>query len=169
MGRQDDLQLQFKNDLETLSLKIREKKVNVNNEQTTKTALIIPFIQLLGYDISEPLEVQPEFGAPWGEKKDQRVDFAILKNGKPIIFIEAKPVNVDLVKYDAQLAQYFNAYNETKFGIVTNGEEYRFFTDTQKPNVMDKTPFLTVNISKLKESDFKHLLRFKKENYNKIK
>jgi predicted type IV restriction endonuclease len=33
--------------------------------------------------------------------------------------------------------------------------------------VMDKTPFLIVNFSNLKESDFKNLTEFKKENYDK--
>jgi hypothetical protein len=159
--------LQFQKDLETLSLKIQERKIHITNEETTKQALIIPFLQVLGYDTSNPLEVQQEFLSAWGKKIDQRVDFAILKDKEPIIFTEAKPVNENLVKYDAQLAQYFNAYSDTKFGIVTNGEEYRFFTDTQKTNVMDKTPFLTVNFSNLKESDYKNLLKFKKENYDK--
>jgi hypothetical protein len=159
--------VQFKNDLLSLSLKIEERKIHITNEETTKQALIIPFMQVLGYDTSNPLEVQPEFVASWGEKKDQRVDFAIFKNKEPIIFIEAKPVNENLVKYDAQLAQYFNAFSDTKFGILTNGEEYRFFTDIQKQNVMDKTPFLIVNLSNLKESDFNNLLKFKKENYDK--
>jgi predicted type IV restriction endonuclease len=162
--------LQFHNDLQTLSQKIQERKIHITNEETTKTALIIPFIQILGYDVSNPLEVQTEFVAAWGEKKDQRVDYALFKNKdkdkNPIIFIEAKPVNENLANYDAQLAQYFNAYSDTKVAILTNGEEYRFFTDNQKPNVMDKSPFLIVNFSKLKESDCINLTEFKKENYD---
>jgi hypothetical protein len=156
----------FKNDLDAFSKKIQEKKAYINNEETAKTAIILPFIQLLGYDTANPLEIQTEFSAPWGEKKDQRVDFAILKDQKPILFIEAKPFNVDLNKYDTQLAQYFNAFHETKFGILTNGEVYRFFTDTQKENVMDKMPFLTIDLSNLQDSDYSNLLLFKKEHYN---
>lgn len=156
----------FKTDLDEFSVKIRERKVHIANEETAKTAIIIPFIQLLGYDTANPLEVKPEFSAPWGEKKDQRVDFAIFKDQKPILFIEAKPFNVDLGKYDIQLAQYFNAFHDTKFGILTNGEVYRFFTDTQKENVMDKIPFLTIDFSNLQESDYSNLIKFKKEHYD---
>ncbi|MDD1689400.1 MAG: type I restriction enzyme HsdR N-terminal domain-containing protein [Methanoregula sp.] len=156
----------FKTDLDEFSVKIRERKAHIANEETAKTALIIPFIQLLGYDTANPLEVKPEFSAPWGEKKDQRVDFAIFKDQKPILFIESKPFNVDLGKYDPQLAQYFNAFHDAKFGILTNGEVYRFFTDTQKENVMDKIPFLTIDFSNLRESDFSNLIKFKKEHYD---
>ncbi|MDD1701722.1 MAG: type I restriction enzyme HsdR N-terminal domain-containing protein [Methanoregula sp.] len=156
----------FKTDLDDFSMKIQARKAHIGNEETAKTALIIPFIQLLGYDISDPTEVKPEFSAAWGEKKDQRVDFAIFKDEKPILFIEAKPFNVDLGKYDPQLAQYFNAFHDTKFGILTNGEVYRFFTDTQKENVMDKIPFLTIDFSNLQESDYSNLIKFKKEHYD---
>ena len=163
--------LQLRKDLESLALKIKEQKIYITNEETTKIALIHPFIRALGYDPSNAREVQAEFVAAWGEKKDQRVDFALFKDKDkdkhPIIFIEAKPVNEKLVSYDAQLKQYFNAYSDTKVAILTNGEEYWFFTDNQKPNVMDKTPFLIVNFSNLKESDFKNLTEFKKENYDK--
>jgi predicted type IV restriction endonuclease len=156
----------FRKKIDLLSEKIKEQKILITNEETTKTAFIVPFIQMLGYDTTNPLEVQPEFVAAWGEKKDQRVDFAIFKNKLPIIFIEAKSVNEKFVKFDAQLAQYFNAYSDTKFGVLTNGEEYRFFSDTQKENVMDKIPFLVVNFSNLKETDYRNLLKFKKENYD---
>jgi hypothetical protein len=160
------IDLKFKDALIAFSQNIQEKKAYITNEETAKTSLILPFIQLLGYDTSNPMEVQTEFSAPWGEKKDQRVDFAILKDQKPILFIEAKPFNLDLTKYDNQLAQYFNAFHETKFGILTNGEVYRFFTDTQTENVMDKMPFLTIDFKNLQESDYSNLLLFKKEHYN---
>ena len=158
--------LQFRRGLESLALEIKEKKINISNEQETKQHLIIPFIKLLGYDTFNPLEFKLEFTADFGMKKGEKVDYAILKDNKPIIFIEAKPVNEILDKVDAQLSRYFNAFSETRFSIITNGEEYRFFSDTQKQNVMDKTPFLTVNFSNLKESDFQNLVQFKKENYN---
>ena len=158
--------IQFRKDLESLALQIKEKKSLISNEQETKQFLIIPFIQILGYDISNPGEVKLEFPADIEPKKGEKIDFALLKENKPIIFIEAKPVNVPVDNFEPQLRRYFNAYHETKFGVITNGEEYRFFSDTQNLNVMDNIPFLTVNFSNLKESDFKNLLKFKKENYD---
>ena len=34
-----------------------------STEEATKTSLVLPFIQMLGYDIFDPVEVVPEFTA----------------------------------------------------------------------------------------------------------
>ena len=65
-------------------------KDNLTSEEATKNALIMPFLNTLGYDVFNPLEVVPEYVADSRFKKDERVDYAILKDGKPIIFIECK-------------------------------------------------------------------------------
>jgi len=161
---------QFRKNLEELALLIEEKKSQITNEENTKHFLIIPFIRTLGYNTDKTDEVYFEFPADLDPKKGEKIDIALLKDiwgqNKPIIFIEVKPVNTILVNFEPQLKKYFQNYNKTRFGVITNGEEYRFFSDTQKPNVMDDIPFFVVNFSKLKESDFKNLLKFKKENYN---
>jgi hypothetical protein len=157
---------QFKKNLEELALQIKEKKSQISNEQETKQFLIIPFIRALGYNPDIPGEVKFEFPADLEPKKGEKIDIALLKDNRPVIFIEAKPANTILDNFDAQLRKYYHNYHETRFGVITNGEEYRFFSDTQKDNVMDKVPFLVVNFSKLKESDLKNLLKFKKENYH---
>lgn len=156
----------FKEDIQTLAIQITEKKPYITDEQTTKNSLILPFIQILGYDIFNPLEVKPEFASDYGIKKSSKVDYAILKDNKPIVFIEAKPINENLSNYDSQLAFYFNATSEVKLGILTNGDEYRFFTDLKTPNHMDEAPFLTVYLSNLKDLDIENLTRFKKDTYD---
>jgi len=157
----------FKEDIQKLSIHLNENKQYITNEETTKHSLIIPFIQVLGYDVFNPREVKPEFVSDFGKKKGSKVDYAIFKDEKPIIFIEAKPVNTDLTNYDSQLAFYFNAIHEVKLGIITNGIEYRFFTDLKAPNVMDEVPFFILSFANLKDSDINILTSFKKGNYDK--
>lgn len=157
----------FKEDTQKLAIRINENKQYITNEQTTKNSLIIPFIQALGYDVFNPREVKLEFDSDFGKKKGSKVDYAIFKDDKPIIFIEAKPVDSNLTNYDSQLAFYFNAIHEVKLGILTNGVEYRFFTDLKAPNVMDEIPFFTLSFAALNDSDINILKSFKKENYDK--
>ncbi|BAI61849.1 conserved hypothetical protein [Methanocella paludicola SANAE] len=157
----------FKEELQKLSIQINERKAHIVNEEMTKQALIIPFIQVLGYDVFNPLEVKPEFIADFGMKKGEKVDYAVYKGTEPIMFIEAKSADANLVNHDAQLSRYFNAVSNVKLGIITNGLEYRFFTDLKTPNVMDESPFLVINISNLKDSDIEILARFKKDTYAK--
>lgn len=155
----------FKEELQKLCIQINERRAHITNEETTKQALIIPFLQVLGFDVFNPIEVRPEYYADFGGRKGEKVDYAIFKDGKPIIFIEAKPIDRDLVNYDVQLSRYFNATPEVRLGIISNGIEYRFFTDIKMENVMDDTPFYTVNLNNFKDSDVEILQQFRKEAY----
>lgn len=158
---------EFKEELQKLSTQIAERRIHVTNEEMTKQSLILPFIQVLGFDIYNPLEVRPEYIADFGKKKGEKVDYAIFKDSIPVMFLEAKSVNEKLLNHDAQLCRYFNSTKDVSVGIITNGIEYRFFTDINDTNIMDKKPFFIVNITKLKESDFENLAKFKKDSFNK--
>ena len=153
----------FKEELQKLSVQVLERKKHITNEETTKQALIIPFLQVLGYDVFNPLEVKSEYISDFGKKKGEKVDYAIFKGDKPIIFIEAKPINEILDIHDAQLARYFNATPEVKLAIITNGSIYKFFTDLNSNNIMDETPFVIIDITDLYPGDVEILDKFRKE------
>ena len=159
--------MEFKEELQKLSIQINERRIHVTNEEMTKQSLILPFIQVLGYDIYDPLEVRPEYTADFGKKKGEKVDYAIFKNSSPIMFLEAKSVKEKLSNHDAQLCRYFNSTKDVGLGVITNGIEYRFFTDIDDTNIMDDRPFFVVNITKLKESDYDNLAKFRKDAFNK--
>ena len=125
----------------------------------------MPFFQALGYDIFNPLEFVPEFTADVGIKKGEKVDYAIILDGVPQILIECKSITENLTKHDSQLFRYFGT-TKSKFGILTNGREYKFFTDLDEPNRMDTTPFLTVDITDIKENQFIEIIKFHKENFD---
>lgn len=156
----------FKEDLQKLPIQISERIPYITNEEMTKQSLIIPFIQVLGFDVFNPLEVRPEYFADFGKRKGEKVDYALFKDDQPIAFIEAKSINENLLNHDTQLSRYFNAVPEVKLGILTNGIEYKFFTDLTADNIMDDKPFLIVDLSNLKDSDIDNLLRFKKDNFD---
>lgn len=155
----------FTSSLEMLSNRVEKLKDSVNTEEATKTALVLPFFQALGYDVFNPLEFTPEFIADVGIKKGEKVDYAIIDNELPVILIECKSINEKLTNHDSQLFRYFGT-STSKFGILTNGVEYRFFTDLEEPNKMDSKPFLIFNILNLKENHIKELFKFTKENFD---
>ncbi len=126
----------------------------------------MPFFAMLGYDVFNPTEFVPEFIADVGIKKGEKVDYAIMIENEPAILIEAKSVNQTLEKHDSQLFRYFGT-SKAKFAILTNGIEYRFFTDLEEANVMDSAPFLTVNLLNLRDNDIAELKKFSKENFDK--
>ena len=153
--------------IKSLAQRISETKDLIHNEEATKTAYIMPFLQILGYDIFNPLEVVPEFTADIGTKAGERVDYAIMQGNTPIILIECKPCTQPLnVANESQLLRYFNV-TKARFGILTNGIKYKFFTDLQEPNQMDLQPFLEFDMSEDGDSvDYKELLKFHKQKFN---
>ncbi len=116
------------------------------NEESTKLFLILPFLNFLGYDDRNPDEVCPEHGADFSEKYKNRVDFAILKNEKPVIAIECKTVGMPLKDERGQLRSYFNAAPTVKMGVITDGLLYEFYADSDEPNMMDMTAFLVLDL-----------------------
>lgn len=138
---------------------------DLQTEEATKMSLIIPMFTALGYDVFNPNEFCPEFTADVGVKKGEKVDYAILENGKPTILIECKPCNENLDKYGSQLFRYFSV-TQAKFGILTNGIEYRFYTDLNNANVMDLVPFLVVDLLDLKDSAVNEMKKFCKPVFN---
>ena len=147
------------------SQRIEMVKGNLATEEATKTALIMPFFSLLGYDVFNPMEFIPEFVADVGTKKGEKVDYAIMNEGKPVILIEAKGVDDDLTKHDAQLFRYFTV-TDAKFAILTNGIVYKFFTDLEEPNKMDEKPFLVLDLLNINDMQVAELKKFTKDKFD---
>lgn len=131
-------------------------------------SLIVPLFQLLGYDVFNPTEFCPEYTADVGIKKGEKVDYAILEDGKPVILIECKSCTEQLDKHSSQLFRYFGT-TPAKFGILTNGIVYRFYTDLEEANKMDLVPFLEIDLLNLKDSSINELKKFCKGNFDKEK
>lgn len=160
--------MEFSEKIEQLKERVLNLKDNLQTEEATKTALIMPFLNTLGYDVFNPLEVVPEFVADSRLKKDEKVDYAIMKDGKPIILIECKKVEndkLDIKKHAGQLFKYFTA-SKAKFIILTNGIVYKFFSDIEETNILDKDPYFTFNLLEYKENQLETLSEFCKENFD---
>lgn len=115
-------------------------------EEATKTALIMPFFSVLGYDVFDTNEFMPEFTCDVATKKGEKVDYAILKDSEPVIIIEVKRAGMKLQKQQqGQLFRYFST-NRCRIAVLTNGIIYQFFSDLNAPNIMDEEPFLSFNI-----------------------
>lgn len=150
-------------------------KNDLGSEEASKYALVMPFLQKMGYSVFNPTVVIPEYPAGDGQKK---VDFAIMKDGKPAIIIECKRyVGRKLTlkterhqlrienSYKPQLAGYFK-FSEAQYAILTDGISYWFFTHrADKPNIMDQTPFFEFNFLDYTDADAEQLKRFTKSAY----
>lgn len=160
--------MDFNESIKQFSERVIMLKDTISTEEATKMSLIVPLFQLLGYDVFNPLEFCPEYTADVGIKKGEKVDYAILESGEPSILIECKSCSEQLDKHSSQLFRYFGT-SPAKFGILTNGIIYRFYTDLEESNKMDLVPFLEIDILNLKDSSVSELKKFCKENFDRDK
>jgi len=157
--------MDFIDRLNGIGARVETTKEQVHTEEATKNAFIMPFIAALGYDVFNPLEVVPEFTADVGIKKGEKVDYCIMNEGKPAIIIECKHWKENLDKHGSQLHRYFHVV-DARFGILTNGIEYRIYTDLDDSNKMDSKPFLEFFIDRLSELTVNEIKRFQKSKFD---
>ncbi|NLM90004.1 MAG: restriction endonuclease [Candidatus Cloacimonetes bacterium] len=157
--------MDFKDEIKQIADKIEMQKDQIQTEEATKNAFILPFIKALGYDIFNPFEVIPEYVCDIGTKKGEKIDYAILKENKPIILIECKHWKSELNLYESQLLRYFHV-SKAKFGILTSGIIYRFYTDLKEPNKMDEKPFFEINLTDIRENQIEELKKFHKSYFD---
>lgn len=153
--------------LQTLRSKIRNQEHSIETEEATKNAFVMPFISdVLGYDVFNPFEVVPEFTADVGTKKGEKIDYAIKEKGAIRILVECKKLATDLsMEHASQLFRYFTT-TEARIAILTNGEVYRFFTDSDEPNKMDRTPFMELAFNDIDETIIPELNKLTKEEFD---
>ena len=154
--------MDFIEELRNLSARITKQKEFIQTEEATKMAFVVPFINLLGYDVFNPTEVVPEFTADVGTKQGEKVDYAIFKDDEVVMLIECKKYGEDLSDVHAsQLYRYFSVVH-ARFAVLTDGVLYRFYTDLEEPNVMDSKPFLEFDMLDIQPSPVNELKRFTK-------
>lgn len=152
--------------LSQLATRLPKLRESVQTEEATKNALIMPVLQALGYNVFDPFEVVPEYTSDVGTKKGEKVDYVIMKDGKPAILIECKAINTTLnINHASQLYRYFSC-TEARFAILTNGVEYQFYTDIEAPNKMDDRPFFEFSLEDMDARKVAEIKKFSKSKFD---
>lgn len=158
----ENFKVRLKNHIEH----VKNVGVHCTTEETTKQALILPFLDILGFNSYDPQKVRAEYGADFpGAKAGERVDYALFCQEVPVMFIEAKSFKEKIDNHCPQLSRYFNSTPEVTISAITNGLEWRFFTDLQEKNIMDPTPFLRIRMDNITDADAEQLFRFRHDKF----
>lgn len=148
--------------LRAIADRVKSHSSTMATEEAVKTAVVLPFLRALGYDVFDPTEVVPEFTADAVGKKGEKVDYAIKIENEIRILVECKPVSVALEKKHLdQLYRYFSVTN-AKFAILTNGRTFNFYTDLEAPNKFDTRPFLVFDVTDFNAGIVTELRKFEK-------
>ena len=117
----------------------------------------------MGYDTENSDEVKAEYACDVGVKTSEKVDLAILIDDEVKMLVECKSAKTKLnSNHLNQLFRYYSV-SDARIAILTNGVEYRFFTDSVKSGRMDSEPFLIVDVV---NDDLSVLELFSREKYN---
>ena len=158
--------MDFIEEIRNLSARIEKQKDIIHTEEATKNAFVMPFINLLGYNVFDPTEVVPEFTADVGTKQGEKVDYAIRKDDEVIMLIECKKYDTDLSDaHTTQLYRYFSVVH-ARIAVLTDGVLYRFYTDLEESNIMDTKPFLEFNMLDIQQQWVNELKRFTKSGFD---
>lgn len=158
--------MDFIDGIRDLSARIEKQKESVQTEEATKTAFVMPFLSLLGYDVFNPTEVVPEFTADIGTKQGEKVDYAIFKDDEVIMLIECKKFGTDLADvHTSQLYRYFSVVH-ARIAVLTDGALYQFYMDLEEENKMDTKPFLEFSMLDIQEPLVNELKQFMKSNFD---
>lgn len=145
--------MDFAERIQELGSRVKELKPHITTEEGTKTSLILPFLQTLGYDTFDPRVVVPEYTADTGTKKNEKVDYAVMREGSPAFLIECKCCGAQLDPGKAnQLHRYFQNTPTARIAILTDGVVYKFFSDLDRPNMMDERPFMIFDFNNIEEA-----------------
>lgn len=159
--------MEFIEELNILAKNSLELKDEIQTKEAVKHSLVMPFLALLGYNIFNPKEVVPEYTSDPYSNKRETIDYALIHDGVPHIIIEIKGPDSKLTDHFNHLYRYFNSLRKAKFAVLTNGIFFQFFSDLDEPDILDKTPFLTIDIENLKEYAIIELEKFHKKKYDK--
>lgn len=158
--------MDFVEEIDQLASRAEEKREHLRTEEATKNALVMPLIRALGYDIFDPSEVVPEFTADVSTKEGEKVDYAIMHDGTPSVLVECKKAGAELsTEHAGQLFRYFHV-TKARIGVLTNGVEYRFYTDLEEDNKMDERPFLELSLLDYTDPQVEELKRLRKSTFD---
>ena len=154
--------MSFRESLERIRETIRQPGDNLNNEEMTKQALILPMIEAWGYDTRNPSEVAAEYPVTLRNGSRGRADYVIMHSGKPKVVMECKALGVPLDRrVQDQMQQYARALGATA-GIVTDGDLFQCFANVIDETRIDGHWFHELQLSRPADQDEDALALFSK-------
>lgn len=113
------------------------------DEATTKQIIIIRILNLIGWNIFDTKDIQPEYPVD-RQNSNEKVDYALAKDTNNMVFVEAKAVNIDLEDWEEKFCNYCFK-NNVVIGVLTNGISWWFYLPREKGSWYERK-FYSINL-----------------------
>ena len=135
----DDLQIT----IEKLQDKIKtHRRYLSGNETATRQVLVDPLLLALGWDVSDPNQVELEYPI-----KKKKADYVLMSNDEPDAVIEAKSLGTQLD--DETIMQAINYANMAgiQYMVITNGDDWVMY-DVFSPKPIEERILMEFKITR---------------------
>ncbi|HOW51735.1 MAG TPA: FHA domain-containing protein [bacterium] len=157
----------YKIELTNFAKNIRTLQKYLKSRDTVRQSLVVPFFKILGWDVYNPGEFMAGYTYETPQGDVFSADFAVLKNDQPAIFVQTFFGDEDPAEGHANLAALFYAVPGDKVAILTNGVDWRFYTDGVESGILDATPYLELNLGeKTRAEDLAVIDLYQKEGFD---
>ena len=151
----------------TVAVQICELEGLYTDEAKTKKGAIERVLGHYDWDANDLTQVLPEFAISIPGGLSDRVDYALMDDGSPVLLIEAKKWGENLDGHYKQANGYYTMSEPRVLVLVlTDGKWWRFYADFDRPSVMDAEPFRTINICDMDEPDEEFMESLRRESFS---
>ena len=159
-----------------LLAKLRQHAERVNDveryctdEAKTEQFLVEPFLETLGYDCRDPRDVIKQLVADVAGRKGEKVDYALMRDGDPVVLVEAKGKDNRLGRGEIEQLQRYFPHTAARLAVLTDGIRWHWYKgrpERDQSHQMESSPFLTYDAREPSEASAEWLSQLTKDEFN---
>ncbi len=136
--------MSFEERMREWHINVREKNGRLRNERHVELTVIVPLLNTLGYDTTDPDQVDPQQYQP---ETNKFIDFSLRKDNVVDDIIEAKGPNIRLKPVAAEVHEKYALDHPTAFRAwLANNRQIILYRIGA--NGLDREPYYTINLTK---------------------
>ena len=155
--------------LQQHSEKVKDVEQHCTDEAKTEIYLVEPFLDILGYNCRDPRDVHKRFVADVANRKGEKVDYALTRDGNPVVLVEAKGKDNRLGRGEIEQLQRYFPHTSARLAVLTDGIRWRWYkgrSERDQSHLMESSPFLTYNVREPSETAAEWLTQITKDGFN---
>ena len=166
---ESDNRSEFLTKLQQHAERVNDVERYCTDEAKTEQFLVEPFLETLGYDCRDPRDVIKQLVADVAGRKGEKVDYALMRNGDPVVLVEAKGKDNRLGRGEIEQLQRYFPHTAARLAVLTDGIKWHWYkgrSERDQSHQMESTPFLTYDVKEPSETSAEWLSQLTKDGFN---